>query len=202
MDATGHHTTLTVSLSQQFEQQMWIHKAMSALSLSQVANQGVTKRYRLSWLTNSALLYEPNCGGGGGGAGSQPMSTNCAHGAQINFEDLTPYWTYGANKKMSFNDSWMYIVLYGISCLRSVCFVLHKIYVSSWVDNYSICHLSWKIIYKPLFCSLCHKIFEWSTEGRPKCTGTECSDSLQTVKMFMHWGGGGGGDVWKLLVSV
>jgi hypothetical protein len=29
--------------------------------------------------------------GGGGVAGSQPMS---AHGAQINFEDLTPYLTF------------------------------------------------------------------------------------------------------------
>jgi hypothetical protein len=36
-----------------------------------------TERFRLSWLTNSALEYEPNGGGGGGGggAGSQPMST-------------------------------------------------------------------------------------------------------------------------------
>ncbi len=29
--------------------------------------QGVTKRCRLSWLTNSALVYEPKCGGKGGG---------------------------------------------------------------------------------------------------------------------------------------
>jgi hypothetical protein len=35
----------------------------------------VTKRCRLSWLTNSALVYEPKCGGKGGVAGSQPMST-------------------------------------------------------------------------------------------------------------------------------
>jgi hypothetical protein len=40
-----------------------------------VPYQGVTKRCRLSWLTNSALIYEPKCGGSGGGAGSQPMST-------------------------------------------------------------------------------------------------------------------------------
>ncbi len=38
-------------------------------------NQGVTKRCRLSWLTNSALVYEPKCGGRVGVAGSQPMST-------------------------------------------------------------------------------------------------------------------------------
>ena len=39
--------------------------------------QGVTKRCRLSWLTNSALVYEPKCGGRGGvcGASAQPMST-------------------------------------------------------------------------------------------------------------------------------
>ncbi len=38
-------------------------------------NQGVTKRCRLSRLTNSALVYEPKCGGRVGVAGSQPMST-------------------------------------------------------------------------------------------------------------------------------
>jgi hypothetical protein len=39
--------------------------------------QGVTKRCLLSWLTNSTPVYEPKCGGMGGGevAGSQPMST-------------------------------------------------------------------------------------------------------------------------------
>jgi hypothetical protein len=39
--------------------------------------QGVTKRCRLSWMTNSALVYEPKCRGveGGGVAGSQPMGT-------------------------------------------------------------------------------------------------------------------------------
>jgi hypothetical protein len=37
--------------------------------------QGVTESCRLSWLTNSALVYEPKCGWGGGRvAGSQPMS--------------------------------------------------------------------------------------------------------------------------------
>ncbi len=37
----------------------------------------------------------PNAGEGGVVAGSQPMSTGCAHGAQINFGDLTPSLTYG-----------------------------------------------------------------------------------------------------------
>jgi hypothetical protein len=35
--------------------------------------RGVTKRCRLSWLTNSALVYEPKCGGKG--KKSQPRST-------------------------------------------------------------------------------------------------------------------------------
>jgi hypothetical protein len=36
--------------------------------------QGITKRCRLSLLTNSALVYESQCGGIGDVAGSQPMS--------------------------------------------------------------------------------------------------------------------------------
>jgi hypothetical protein len=40
-----------------------------------VPGQEVTKRCLLSWLTNSALVYEPKCAGGGGGAGSQPIIT-------------------------------------------------------------------------------------------------------------------------------
>jgi hypothetical protein len=38
--------------------------------------KGVTKRCRLSWLTNSALVYETKCGWRGGVAGSQPMGTS------------------------------------------------------------------------------------------------------------------------------
>ncbi len=51
--------------------------------------QGVTKRSRLFWLTNSALVYEPKCEV----RGFQGLS--CAHGAQINFGDLTPFLAYG-----------------------------------------------------------------------------------------------------------
>jgi hypothetical protein len=36
------------------------------------ADQGVTKRCLLSWLTNSVLVYEPNCGE----AGDCGVSTN------------------------------------------------------------------------------------------------------------------------------
>ncbi len=59
-------------------------------------NQGVSRRCRLSWLTNSAIVYESKWGGGGW---SQPMSTavHMWHGAQINFGDLTPYLTYAVN---------------------------------------------------------------------------------------------------------
>jgi hypothetical protein len=49
----------------------------------------------LSWLTNSALVYEFKCGGMG--EGRLRASTNeysCTHGAQINFGDLTPCLTY------------------------------------------------------------------------------------------------------------
>ncbi len=64
--------------------------------------QEVAKRCRLSWLTNSALVYEPKTAGGqgeGGFAGSQPMSTAACTGAQINFGDLTPYLTYALERR-------------------------------------------------------------------------------------------------------
>ena len=51
--------------------------------------QGVTKRCRLSLLTNSTLVYEPKCGGRGG-CGVSANEYSCTHGAQINFRDLTP----------------------------------------------------------------------------------------------------------------
>ncbi len=62
-------------------------------------NQGVTKRCRLSWLTNSALVYEPKCGERGEITGLQPM-VQLYTGAQINVGDLTPYLTYGKNKNV------------------------------------------------------------------------------------------------------
>ncbi len=74
--------------------------------------QGVTKKCRLSWLTNSALVYEPNAGGG------CTVSANeyrCAHGAQINFGDLlyvTPYFTLGAIKALYNTNSILSIYLF------------------------------------------------------------------------------------------
>ncbi len=44
--------------------------------------QEVTKRFRLSWLTNIALIYEPKCEWrGGGGCGVSANEYSCAHGA-------------------------------------------------------------------------------------------------------------------------
>ncbi len=69
--------------------------------------QGVTNRCRKSWLTNSALIYEPKSGGGE--SLSQWVQLNT--GAQINFGDLTPYLTYG------YNNAFTYDVL-GYNCGR------------------------------------------------------------------------------------
>ncbi len=55
-----------------------VKKQLVALVVSPIAKgegQWVTKRCRLSWLTNSAFVYEPKCGGGDGFRGFQPMST-------------------------------------------------------------------------------------------------------------------------------
>ncbi len=55
--------------------------------------QGVTKRCRRSWLTNSALVYEPKCGGRGELRGISQWVQQYT-GVEINFGDLTPYLTY------------------------------------------------------------------------------------------------------------
>ncbi len=60
-------------------------------------DQGVTKRCRLSWLTDRALVYEPKCGGIGVCCGVSTNEYSCAHGAQINFGDFTPCLTYDLN---------------------------------------------------------------------------------------------------------
>ncbi len=60
--------------------------------------QGVTKRRRLFWLTNRTVLVcmSPNARAwrGEGVAGGSANEYSCAHGAQINFGDLTPFLTY------------------------------------------------------------------------------------------------------------
>ncbi len=66
------------------------------------SSQGVTKRRRLSWLTNINLAYEPKCGWRGGGEGVSANEYSCTHGAQINFGDLTPYLTQDSNKRVDF----------------------------------------------------------------------------------------------------
>jgi hypothetical protein len=52
--------------------------------------QRVTKRCRLSLLTNSALAYQPKCGGEGGELRGLSQWVQLYTGAQINFGDLTP----------------------------------------------------------------------------------------------------------------
>jgi hypothetical protein len=60
-----------------------------------LCKKGVTKRCRLSLLTNSALLYEPKCGGrGGGNCGVSAIEYSCTQEPRINFGDLTLYLTY------------------------------------------------------------------------------------------------------------
>jgi hypothetical protein len=49
-----------------------------------------------SLLINCAFVYEPKCVGG------LSLEYRCAHGAQINIGDLTPYLTYGFY-------TWMYV---------------------------------------------------------------------------------------------
>ncbi len=58
---------------------------------------GVTKRRRLSWLTNCALVIEPPNAGGGEElqlGGWQRVQLYCTHEPTKTFEDLSPYLTY------------------------------------------------------------------------------------------------------------
>ncbi len=54
-------------------------------------DQGVTNKCRLSWLTKSVLVCDPKYRGSWVSANEYSW----AHGAQINFGDLTPYLTNG-----------------------------------------------------------------------------------------------------------
>jgi hypothetical protein len=66
-------------------------------------HQGVAKRFSLSRLTKSSLVYEPKCGGGDCGVSlsasfSSANEYSCARGAQINVEDQTIYLAYGRHE--------------------------------------------------------------------------------------------------------
>jgi hypothetical protein len=60
--------------------------------------QGATKRCRLSWLTNSALVCEPKCGGGSCGFSANEYS--CIHRSpnKLGRSTVTTYLTYGSTK--------------------------------------------------------------------------------------------------------
>jgi hypothetical protein len=70
-----------------------LFKKIRTIILVYSLEHGVTKRCRLSWLTNSALVFAGRRGELRG------LSQSVQHytGSQINFEDLTPYLTYGWN---------------------------------------------------------------------------------------------------------
>ncbi len=59
-----------------------------------------------------SFIYEPKYGGGGGCGGVSANEYSCAHGAQINFADLTPYLTYGRRLVV---DVYLYKVQLGLS---------------------------------------------------------------------------------------
>jgi hypothetical protein len=86
------------------------------------SGQGVTKRSRLSWLTNSSLVYEPKWGGWGGG-GFQPMSS--AVHMEPNYcklwrsNHLTPYLPYGCGEgRPSFSFIYCVICTYTWAALQ------------------------------------------------------------------------------------
>ncbi len=60
-------------------------------------NQGVIKRCRLSWLTNSALVYETKCGGRGCGCGVSANEYSCTYTQTSNKlwrSTVAPYLTF------------------------------------------------------------------------------------------------------------
>jgi hypothetical protein len=67
--------------------------------------RGVIKGCRRSWLTNSVLVYEPKCGGSGGGTGSQPMST-AVHKSPNKIGDLTPFLTSASDQRHAFSATY------------------------------------------------------------------------------------------------
>jgi hypothetical protein len=78
----------------------WNHQPTSTQRTRYHIGQGVTMRCRLSWLTNSALVYGD---GGVGDCGVSAYDHSCAHGAQIYFGDITAYLTYGIGTDVVIN---------------------------------------------------------------------------------------------------
>jgi hypothetical protein len=62
-----------------------------------MGNQGVTRRCRLADQYIAASYMSPNAGGWCCGVSANEHG--CAHGAQINFGDLTPYLTYALHRQ-------------------------------------------------------------------------------------------------------
>ncbi len=77
--------------------------------VSKMVHKEVTKRCRLSLLTNSAFVYESQCGGLGGGevAGSHPVSSSeysCAHHVT-----WSPNKLWRSTSKFNLGGPWMYV---------------------------------------------------------------------------------------------
>ncbi len=98
---------------------MWIYCSSTNLCSVHCATalcQGITKRCRLSWLTNSAVAFEPKCGGREGGLRVSANEYNCAHGAQIYFGYLTPYLTYAETAPVYLVLASVFIQLFKAAC--------------------------------------------------------------------------------------
>jgi hypothetical protein len=67
----------------------------------------------------------PNAGEGGCGCGASANEYSCAHGAQINFGDLTPYLTYGGKS------------IIAVDSKKSLVFLCHSYSVDRSVDEKS-----------------------------------------------------------------
>ncbi len=105
----------------------------TAVLIAMAGKQGVTKRCRLSWLTNRALGYEPKCGGGGVLLLCQWVKLYT--GAQINFGELTLYFTFAGNIFCHSTNSSMHILfVYTIF----LCWGLCVLYVPMAGVNYYI----------------------------------------------------------------
>jgi hypothetical protein len=82
--------------------------------------QGVTKRCRLSWLTTRALVCEPKCGEMGVAGSHSANEYIKAHGAQINFGDLTPHLAMCVSLTLNVctRTVYMFIAIYNITHLE------------------------------------------------------------------------------------